>query len=366
MFSYYNRVTTLSVHSTLIVCFCLYTACHSGKGHTEFSLIKEVEHTSVKNQGISQNCWIYATVSFLESECLRHNNLRNEFSVAYILSNSYKLKAIQSIGKKCVECFVIGGEAHDVINVIRNKGIIPAKYINEDSLDTNYDEYTYQCLSLFIKNSTCSTQINMNQATRGIDSILEKNIGPLPIRFKYRNNEINPIAYFGQLGLNLNDYIELTSYSNYKSYSMVKLDIPDNWSSGYYVNLPYEEFLKSAYKALDNGFSFVWDGDVSEEGFSISQGIAILSEDSQKLIIEHGIDSARLITFRNKTTTDNHLMHIIGYYKDRKGNKYFKAKNSYGTNSGIEGYIFMSEEYFSLKTISIMINKKSIPNKIDE
>ena len=147
---------------------------------------------------------------------------------------------------------------------------------------------------------------------------------------------------------------------------MVKLDIPDNWSSGYYVNLPYEEFLKSAYKALDNGFSFVWDGDVSEEGFSISQGIAILSEDSQKLIIEHGIDSASLITFRNKTTTDNHLMHIIGYYKDRKGNKYFKAKNSYGTNSGIEGYIFMSEEYFSLKTISIMINKKSIPNKIDE
>jgi bleomycin hydrolase len=68
--------------------------------------------------------------------------------------------------------------------------------------------------------------------------------------------------------------------------------------------------------------------------------------------------------YDNKTTTDDHGMHITGLYKDQKGTRYFLVKNSWGTSNYPAGYLYVSENYFNLKTINIYLHKDGIPKEI--
>ena len=64
--------------------------------------------------------------------------------------------------------------------------------------------------------------------------------------------------------------------------------------------------------------------------------------------------------YDNKTTTDDHGMHIVGLYKDQDGTNYFLVKNSWGTGNYPEGYLYVSESYFKWKTINIYLHKDAV------
>ena len=65
--------------------------------------------------------------------------------------------------------------------------------------------------------------------------------------------------------------------------------------------------------------------------------------------------------YDDKSTTDDHLMHVIGIVKDQNGTKYYITKNSWGTDRNpFGGYLNMSENYVRAKTIAIMVNKNGL------
>jgi bleomycin hydrolase len=68
--------------------------------------------------------------------------------------------------------------------------------------------------------------------------------------------------------------------------------------------------------------------------------------------------------YDNKTTTDDHGMHIVGIYKDQTGRKFVLVKNSWGTGNYPKGYLYVSENYFNLKTINIYLHKDGISKGI--
>ncbi len=68
--------------------------------------------------------------------------------------------------------------------------------------------------------------------------------------------------------------------------------------------------------------------------------------------------------FDNYTTTDDHGMLIVGIAYDQNGNKYYKVKNSWGTNDKYNGFFYASEAFVRYKTMSIMINKNALPKQI--
>jgi bleomycin hydrolase len=69
--------------------------------------------------------------------------------------------------------------------------------------------------------------------------------------------------------------------------------------------------------------------------------------------------------YDNKTTTDDHLMHMTGIVKDQNGAKYYITKNSWGTDRNpFGGYLNISENYVRAKTIAIMVNKNALPAEI--
>jgi bleomycin hydrolase len=70
--------------------------------------------------------------------------------------------------------------------------------------------------------------------------------------------------------------------------------------------------------------------------------------------------------FDRQLTTDDHGMHITGMLTDQNGTRYFKVKNSWGSGNHCGGYLYVSESYFRLKTISIMLHRQGIDKKTRE
>lgn len=127
-----------------------------------------------------------------------------------------------------------------------------------------------------------------------------------------------------------------------------------------------DEFISVIDHALDNNYTLVLDTDVSETTFN--NGIAVIpnNKEDEALSINE-IKPEKKITpelrqaeFENFNTTDDHLMHIVGKAKDQKGNIYYKVKNSWGKESGKDGYVYMSVAYIKLKAISVLLNKNGL------
>jgi bleomycin hydrolase len=139
------------------------------------------------------------------------------------------------------------------------------------------------------------------------------------------------------------------------------LEVPDNWAHALYYNLPIYELMEVMYHALNNGYSVAWDGDTSEETFTHKNGKADLPKKQRGIVTQE----LRQETFYNRTTTDDHLMHLVGLSKDSDDRDCFYTKNSWGDDSNkYGGYLHMTDDYVRLKTIGILVHKDAIPANI--
>jgi bleomycin hydrolase len=69
--------------------------------------------------------------------------------------------------------------------------------------------------------------------------------------------------------------------------------------------------------------------------------------------------------FDNYSTTDDHGMQIVGIAEDQEGNRFYKVKNSWGSEDHIyNGYFYASKAFVELKTIDILVHKNCIPKAI--
>jgi bleomycin hydrolase len=213
------------------------------------------------------------------------------------------------------------------------------------------------------------------------EKILDKDMGKVPSSFEYKDKTYAPMTFMTDyLGINPDDFIEFTSFNHHSFYTKFFLEIPDNWSFNLYNNVPIDDIIQLIDTSISKGYTVGWGGDISEEEFSSSKCIAIVPEkdwthksqqekDRTLVVPEKELTVTQEIRqkeFDNYSTTDDHFMHITGIAKDQSGNKYYITKNSWGVKGSQDGYVYISEEYVKLKTISVIVNKNSIPKKILE
>src|SRR5574344_1810945 len=229
-----------------------------------------------------------------------------------------------------------------------------------------------------------------------INSLFDIYLGKLPEKFKYEGKEYTPKSFAANLGLNMDDYVELTSFTHHPYYQLCDVEVPDNWEHQLMYNLPLDELISVMDGALKAGYTVDWDGDVSEKGFAFKYGVAINPE-TKDLEDWSGTDRARFekmdadnrlaevykfkqpypevkVTpevrqagFESFVTTDDHLMHIIGIAKDQNENKYYITKNSWGTSRNkYDGYLNMSESYVRAKTIYFMVHKNALSKDLQK
>lgn len=351
----------------------------------QFTVDQEVQRTPVKNQFRTGTCWCFATVSFLESEMLRMGKPETDLSEMFVVRHTYPKKALNYVRLHGNATFGQGGQSHDVIDQIREFGIVPEEVysgMNIGEKKHNHGEMVTVLQGMLdgvLKRSGSRLTPRWQEA---FNAVLDVYLGQSPKSFKYNGKTYTPKEFAEDYtGLNMNDYIELTSYSHHPYYKPCRVEIPDNWTyNDQYYNLPIDDFEAVMDHALENGYSVAWDGDVSERDFSSrDKGYAIVplkdwedkteAERKEKItepVEEKEItDAMRQKTYDNFTTTDDHLMHVVGLAHDQNGTKFYLTKNSGGSvDRKYDGNLYMSRAYIRLKGMAMMIHKDALPKKI--
>ena len=342
-----------------IICFCAFLSVMSQDSLT-FETIIDLRVNDVESQGKTGTCWSYATGSFLESELIRMGVGEYDLSEMFVARNVYLEKADNFVRRHGKTNFGEGSLSHDLINTINKYGLVPNSVYN--GLVTNSEKHDHSELSSLLEAYLNVIIKKKNPSTLwkdGYTAILDVYLGQAPISFNFQGKDYSPITFAKELGLDPSTYINLTSFTHHPFYKDFILEVPDNWSNGNFYNIPIDELLEIAKNAIEKGFSIAWDTDVSNKTFDSKKGVA---KDSIAVTQE-----LRQIKFDNYTVTDDHLMHITGLVKGSDGLTYFLVKNSWGDNRGLEnykGYIIVSQNYFKLNTISIMLHKDAVPTKL--
>ena len=344
----------------------------------QFTEVVRIPVTSVKNQNASGTCWCFATTSFLEAELLREGkgeyDLSEMFTVRYNyyerLNDNYLRRGKGNIGE--------GSIAHMALKVIDKYGIVPQSAY----LGINYDSPLpdHRELGTYIA-AIAGASVELRQRSPEYfelqDALFDIYMGKIPENFEYEGKEYTPISFRDMLGIDIDDYVEITSFSHHPFYQEVPLEIPDNWDHELLYNLPLDDMMAVIDNALNNGYTVCWDGDVSEQGYVfMPTGVAVLPADprtdmqtiaaSSSIIeeVEYVDQAMRQAGFESFTTTDDHLEHITGIATDPAGTRYYITKNSWGERGPFGGYHYMSEKYVRAKTVSILVHKDAIPSNI--
>jgi len=347
-------------------------------GYT-FTMKKELACTPVKNQNSSSTCWCFSGISMLESELLRVGKQPYDLSEMFIVRHTYEKKAQMYVRMHGSSSFSGGGEYGDLISRIREVGLVPdAAYtgLNYGEVKHNHGEMDAALkgyMDAVIKGSKLTTAW-----FPGLNGILDAYLGKNPESFTYEGKTYTPASFTKELGINPDDYVLLTSFTHHPFYKQFVLELPDNWAAGSFYNLPLDELMQIIDNSVTNGYSVGWASDMSDKGFSMKQGVAIIPEKNWNEMTEDELSKAfsgphaeKVITqemrqkeFDNYTTTDDHGMHIVGLATDQAGNTFYKVKNSWGVMGKYDGFIFVSRPFIMLRTTNIMVNKNAIPAAI--
>ncbi len=342
----------------------------------QFTILNIVESTSVKHQGKTGTCWNFATQSFLETELLRMGKGRYDLSEMYLVRNLYPVKAEKYIRYHGLTNFGQGGQAHDVMIAWERFGTVPEEvYPGKTSSEEKHNHSEMVAVLKGSMDAVINTKGKITGNWKEVcESVLDIYLGDNPETFEYNGKEYTAKSFADELGINPDDYVEITSYLRYPFYEKAVLEVPDNWTNSEYYNVPMDDMMSIIDNAIVNGYSVAWDGDTSEKTFYRKKGYAVIpidnenkDEESKELLPEKEkviTQEMREETFDNFQTTDDHLMHLTGIAENQEGTKFYYTKNSWGTKYKYDGYWYMSESFVKLKTIAIMVHIDAIPEDI--
>ena len=363
----------------------------------QFTTVKEIPITSMKNQHRSGTCWCFSSLSFLESEVIKAKNLKAEaypdFSEMFIVRHSYHDRAVKYVRLNGYLNMAQGSGFGDVLEVIRDYGLMPQSAYS--GMNYGYELPVQGELDAVLRGYVEAVAKNPNRKltpvwTKGFDGILDAYLGELPENFVENGVTYTAASYRDAMGINPDDYVNISSYTHHPFYSQFAIEVEDNWRWGLCYNLPLNEFMAVIDNAVENGYTVLWGGDVSEPGFT-RDGLAILldteakpttgsdqerwvgkAEDkpavaAEKKELPKELDVTQEIRqrmFDEKTSTDDHGMHLYGTAKDQNGTKYYLIKNSWGVTGAYDGTWYMSENFVKGKTLNFVVNKKALPKDI--
>lgn len=348
-----------------------------------FKAEKLLEATPVKNQQQTGTCWAFSCASYLESEVRRLNNMEVDLSEMFVVRHIYRQKCENYVRRQGTAQFSEGGLAHDLIQAVRRYGIVPdeiypgrkdpSKPFNHSNIERTLRDKCNELVELGKKGELPTGWIT------AIDQILDEEFGKLPGKFSIDGRPYTAQLYRDYLGIRPDDYVTITSFTHHPFYEPFVLEVPDNFSNGLMHNLPLDEMMRCLTYALQQGHSVEWDADVSNEGFSAKNGLAIVpakkwadKNEAQRegafRFVEPQVKATqayRQELFDKQVTTDDHLMHITGLETEtNSGEKYYRVKNSWGEVSELKGYLRVSDTYMRLNTISFMVNKNALPKDV--
>ncbi len=353
-----------------------------GKTGYHFTELINLQNTSIKNQGSSGTCWSYSANSFLESEMIRMGKKPVELSEIYTARCAYIEKGKNYVRMHGAVSLGDGGELHDVINMYRKYGAVPNEFYTGLNYGTKKNKFgelgavMEGVLKAVVKNDNGVLTPNWITA---YTAVIDAYLGKVPEAFNYQGKLYTPQTFAKDVvGINPDDYVEFSSFTDNAYYKKCPFLVPDNWSFDQVYNVQLADMTYIIDNALKSGYTVAWATDVSEKSFSWKNGVAFVPDtayedmtDAQKKDMFNGPKREMAITpelrqkaFDNYSTTDDHGMHIVGLAKDQTGKEYYIVKNSWGLSNDYNGYLYVTKDYVRYKTTAFLLNKNGIPADI--
>lgn len=358
-----------------------------------FTTVKEAPITSIKNQNRSSTCWSFSGIGFLEAELIRQNKGEYDLSEMFVVHHTMEDRGERYVRLHGDNSFSPGGSFYDVVYCLKHYGMVPQEampgIMYGDSLPVHneLDAVAEAYVNAIAKGKHSKLTPVWK---KGLSAIYDTYLGTCPEKFTYKGKEYTPMSFGQSLGLNPDDYISLTSYTHHPFYEPFAIEIQDNWRNGLSYNLSIDELMAVMDNAVQNGYTFAWGSDVSEQGFT-RDGVAVMP-DATKGAELTGSDMARWTgmspmdkrkeltskplpemevtqemrqkAFDNWETTDDHGMLIYGLAKDQNGKEYFLVKNSWGEAGKYKGIWYASKAFVKYKTMNILVHKDALPKDI--
>jgi bleomycin hydrolase len=314
----------------------------------------------------------------------------------YVVRHAYHDRAVQYVRMHGTSSLSAGAAAEDVIICWRKHGIVPTEVYT--GLNYGQEIHRHAEMDAAVK-AYCDAIIrnpNRKLSTAwiaGLDAILDSYLGKLPETFTYNGKEYTPQSFAASLPIDIENYVSVTSFTHHPFYEWFVVEVPDNTVWGESFNVPLDEMMSVIEGTIAAGHPVVWASDVSEQGFAWRKGIAVVpdadltrmddSELARWVALSQAEKDASLYrldrpgaeknitqqmrqeAFDNWETTDDHGMEIVGTATDQTGAKYYTVKNSWGAADHIyDGYFYASHPFVAYKTISVMVNKNTLPRQL--
>ncbi len=355
-----------------------------------FTTVKENPITSVKNQYRSGTCWCFSGIGFIESEILRETGKEVDLSEMWVVGHSYHDRAVKYVRLDGKMGFSAGSSFGDVFQTIKTYGIVSQEAFSGMNYGTDLPVQAE--LDAVLKGYVDAiVRVPNKELTPvwkdGFDGILKAYLGEYPETFTVDGVSYTPESYRDALGIDVDNYVNLQSFSHVPFYEPSIIEVCDNWRWGTAYNLPIDEFMDAIDNAIMNGYTVAWGADVSENGFT-RNGLATMPVVEKKITAgsdqEHWVgkeevkeeklanlpdemeitQEMRQDAYDRKTTTDDHGMLIYGIAKDQNGNKFYMVKNSWGITGKYDGIWYASESFVKYKTLNVIINKDGLSKDV--
>ena len=334
----------------------------------EFKIDHQVKRTPAKSQGATSTCWCFAGTSLLESECIRKTGQEIELSEMFTVRHVYPRKADNYIRLRGAATFGGGSMPFHVPLSVMVNGIVPDEVFSGLLPDQTRHSHGKLHSELRATLEPAFKTGVTDEWRREFTEIIDKHLDEMPTSFEYKGKTYTPQTFARDvLQLDMNDYVVISSFTHHPFYQRFRLEVNDNFD--YYddfYNVPLDELEAIADHALQNGYSFVWNGDVSEAGWKSREGFAVIDDpETDQPGKENEItQQIRQDGFDFRKTTDDHAMHTVGLAHDQFGNKYYLTKNSSGPGGPYQGHVYISRSYTRAKMLFMVVNRNAIPPEL--
>ncbi len=314
-------------------------------------------------------CWSFSTTSFLESEVKRLHGREVKLSEMWPVYWEYVEKARGYVRARGKMHLGEGSESNAVLRAWKKHGIVPrSAYEGVLAEDGRFDHARlFENIRSFLEWCRDRDYWDEEVIVTTVRAMLDRVMGPPPESFEWEGRTYTPRTFLEEVvQLNPDDYVEFLSTEKHPFYARIEFEVPDNWwHADDYVNVPLDVFYGIVRKVVAEGGTVALSVDVSEPGLWGTHDIAIVPTfDIPGEFIDQDSREFRLA---NRTTDDDHGVHLVGWTKTKDGHEWFLVKDSNRSSrlGKYKGYYMYRDDYVRLKVLGVMVHRDFVRDVLE-
>ena len=160
----------------------------------------------------------------------------------FVVHHTMQDRAVNYVRYHGDASFAPGGSFEDIVYCYENYGMVPQEampgimYGEELPVHNELDAVAEGYVNAIAKGKlTKLTPVWKN----GVRAIYDTYLGECPEQFTYKGKTYTPRTFADEaLGLNMDDYVSLTSFTHHPFYTQFSIEVQDNWRNALSYNLP--------------------------------------------------------------------------------------------------------------------------------